>query len=606
MPQASRQVSSHRSFQKVHQLVGHDLNIMEDVDRCQHTCTYEPVRQSGDYPFLDDYWASSRTGSDSDGAHLHSEDGDLPLIEETDEAASSRGSSWVPSTPVAAPEPLNIWCKGSTESEDSVRSYSSSLHSSVRNFSLHTSSPKRWDPAYGQFTDHKAAGAYHRIASELAGTLPQQHTQQLQTIMDKGDCESAVATMDSPPAKSNKKSWTTGRIRLSGAAAFARLWDTSTSPETKTGPVAPVQRNTLKKPAPVRSKATALSPDVVPTAATLRAIPSSEQWPIVEQLAIKESPSKAKLHESSSKKTRKGRSCVGEPPSNQAHERNFPLQEPRLQERQPTIPFIQEPTSAKTLNEVAPKAMTQRKFLVQPHPISRPLQDFSIMLRESPMERPLQGKPEPSLREDSSKSALEWKHSLPGSASKTTLERKPSVGRGSDKKAVVAAAAAARDPSLTIDTKAAIAASTSRKSLELKKSPARQHLRPRSLSASSSRAPTPFPKKEETISCGILCSAFDSDTEEDEEDEDVEEDEDDDTGSFRWFSHSVQDDDEDEWPRVRWARRMEPPEKEARHISKTSGQMKELITNAREKALMSPAEKRREELRRSIKVLRPL
>lgn len=514
---SSLQIGHRRSSQKVHQLFGHDLDVMEDARQRQSPDELQP---SSSFSFLDDYYATSSTGSDSDGPLRRSEDALLPLIEEDDETASSRESSWVPSTPTAMPEPLNIWRKVSSESEDSVRSDVSSVRSSVRNFSLHTSSPKRWDPAYGQFTDRKASGAYHQFATELASSVPRQHTEKLQMIMGLETSREGMSwldepTVDSPPQKnSDKKSWMAGRLRLSGAAALARLWETNTtSPEAKTRPAAPARRNTLKKPVRVPAKTQEKAPEKAPAAKTLRVVPSidSAVWPMVEQSGIKESPSKMATS-----------------------------QEPRRKKKHARVKTLEEPLS-------------------------------NMTLQESPMEKTRGRNP-----------------FLPASPTKMNLVTTASPEPVQKARAVTAP--------LTIDTSVAESAPPAKKSPVLKKPPPRQHFRSVSMPVAP-RPPRSPPvtcaPKEELKPEGMPCSAFDSDTDDDE----------DDRGAPRWFSRRIVEENEPEWPRVQWTRRTSSAEREPTLLAKTGGQMKGMITSARDRALMSPAERRRSELRKSIKVL---
>ncbi|KJZ73659.1 hypothetical protein HIM_06992 [Hirsutella minnesotensis 3608] len=87
----------------------------------------------------------------------------VPHLETDDEyAPSSRGSSWGP----ISPKTIQIGFSKPVVRSDSDVSLSAPL-SEVRK-ALGEEWVKRWDSSYGQFSDSMAAGAYHRIATELA------------------------------------------------------------------------------------------------------------------------------------------------------------------------------------------------------------------------------------------------------------------------------------------------------------------------------------------------------------------------------------------------------------------------------------------------------
>lgn len=140
---ACRTRSRRQSSYKILQLTGYDVDVADDG------------------PADSDCSSVYSLGGD-DGGHrpvprLEADGGDAP---------SSRGSSWGPLSPRSAPSgspPLGgsrrpvIRCGSDT-----------SLGSSEAHRWPGGEWTRRWDPAYGQFSDSKAAGEYHRIASEIA------------------------------------------------------------------------------------------------------------------------------------------------------------------------------------------------------------------------------------------------------------------------------------------------------------------------------------------------------------------------------------------------------------------------------------------------------
>ncbi|KAK5990466.1 hypothetical protein PT974_08734 [Cladobotryum mycophilum] len=168
---ASTISSNRRSSKKVLQLIGHDVDVMngsspwygDNEPRLKKKASRSSNRS------LD------MTFSDSCNSHSIPEDSALPPLEADLDGMSSRNSSWSPSSPLSvAMGPLN-------GHQPAIRtSYGSSRHSdceSPRCCSLQEESPLgRWDPSYGQFSDTRAAGEYHKFAVELAASIERQST----------------------------------------------------------------------------------------------------------------------------------------------------------------------------------------------------------------------------------------------------------------------------------------------------------------------------------------------------------------------------------------------------------------------------------------------
>lgn len=268
----SRGASGRRSSQKINRLIGHDLDLVDPYDRASFSSAagYSEGSSSSN--------SGSGSGSDSDddyddqGYFINMEDGLLPLLLEVDEdGLSSREQSWIPRThgTAAKPMPLNIRRRGTADTVGSV-SVSNGEHSPTSptyptysqgtNFNLSSELP-RWNPAYGQFTDKRAASDYHRFAAQLATPYEREKSPEAvppspghQTIIDLGSAE-----------QYGKK--TKHAAKLSRTAAIIRLWDNARpkdaraemppppppplfEPARSTSPVLSFRGNTLKKHRP--------------------------------------------------------------------------------------------------------------------------------------------------------------------------------------------------------------------------------------------------------------------------------------------------------------------------------------------------------------------
>lgn len=139
-------------------------------------------------------------------------EGLMPVLE-VDEGSSSGRSSWASGPPYLSsfPAPLNIMHHGRNLSNDS----------GIGGFSSEEglgSERKRWDPAYGQFTDMMAAGEYHRFASELASALPS---------------TSPTTSTRSETFLDEKRS---SKLRFSGSAALVRFYDSPATTKRSSTP----------------------------------------------------------------------------------------------------------------------------------------------------------------------------------------------------------------------------------------------------------------------------------------------------------------------------------------------------------------------------------
>lgn len=183
----SRSNSDRRSSRKIQQLTGHDVGFVDDISI-----------ESGSI-----YTLHSACSSDSDLlASSLPDEGLLPLLEEDEEGTSTRESSWGPTPPSPVmPAPLNI--QRNTKISTPPRSFGFE-----DSFALESTVLRPWEPGYGQFTDRKASGQYHRIAVELASPRI-------------GD--SVASTKPSQLAQKRDDDPT--KYRFSGTAAFSKLCD---------------------------------------------------------------------------------------------------------------------------------------------------------------------------------------------------------------------------------------------------------------------------------------------------------------------------------------------------------------------------------------------
>ncbi|RDA90142.1 hypothetical protein CP533_0765 [Ophiocordyceps camponoti-saundersi (nom. inval.)] len=113
-----------RSSYKIQQLTGYDVFVTDD-------CSVASSDRSSEY---------SQKWEEEDWFSL------LPLLEAV-------GAEWTPASS-SSPSPVGVKRLALRQGGDGGGGDVSSV--------------SRWDPAYGQFTDSKAAGEYHRIATELA------------------------------------------------------------------------------------------------------------------------------------------------------------------------------------------------------------------------------------------------------------------------------------------------------------------------------------------------------------------------------------------------------------------------------------------------------
>lgn len=183
----SRSSSERRSSRKIQQLTGHDVGLVDDISI-----------ESGSI-----YTLHSACSSDSDLlASSPPDEGLLPLLEEDEEGTSTRESSWGPAPPSPAmPAPLNIHRQTKMSTPPRTFTFEDS-------FALESTLLRPWEPGYGQFSDRKTSGQYHRIAVELASPSR------------RGSMAST-----SPSQLAQKRDDGSTRYRFSGTAAFSKLCD---------------------------------------------------------------------------------------------------------------------------------------------------------------------------------------------------------------------------------------------------------------------------------------------------------------------------------------------------------------------------------------------
>lgn len=154
---------SRRSSQKVHQLTGMDVDVMDD----------QSLRSVSEYS--DTSSAESGVRLDDLGVTYDIPDYYLvPVLETDGDDSSSRGSSWGPLSPESAtvPSPLNVH---RPSIRDGSEKNLGSMSGSFTNMHLDDDTVRPWDPAFGQFSDHRAAGEYHQFTADLAS----RHSRQL-------------------------------------------------------------------------------------------------------------------------------------------------------------------------------------------------------------------------------------------------------------------------------------------------------------------------------------------------------------------------------------------------------------------------------------------
>ncbi|TWU77200.1 hypothetical protein ED733_008625 [Metarhizium rileyi] len=147
--------SRRSSQQKIYQLTGMDVDVMDDQS----------------FPSGGADSDSSSTGSgvklDEPATYEVPEYYLVPVLEADVDGSSSRGSSWGPMSPELAvmPPPLNLYKQ---PMRDDNEKQPGGLNASFTQMHLEDGIIRPWDPAYGQFSDHRAAGEYHQFTAQLA------------------------------------------------------------------------------------------------------------------------------------------------------------------------------------------------------------------------------------------------------------------------------------------------------------------------------------------------------------------------------------------------------------------------------------------------------
>ncbi|KAG5986735.1 hypothetical protein E4U54_005279 [Claviceps lovelessii] len=192
--------SSRRSSQKVHQLIGLQVDVMDNQ--------VAPVAN------VSPDSSSIRSGPKTTDDHGVPDYCLVPVLEADDDKHSSRGSSWGPMSPEtdAIPAPLNIHKPFSDESYKSTDGLSESfLHMDLDDDIL-----LPWELAHGQFVDVGAAGEYHRFTADLAS----RHSRHSRELSSDGV---------SPPTASSKKKRSSLGLAFSPATLFSRRRERSDS-----------------------------------------------------------------------------------------------------------------------------------------------------------------------------------------------------------------------------------------------------------------------------------------------------------------------------------------------------------------------------------------
>lgn len=197
--------SSRTSSQKVHQLTGLQVDVMDNQLMSPASVSSDSSSTRSDTR-MDDYGAPDY--------HL------VPVLEADDDESSSRGSSWGPMSPEtdARPAPLNIIQRPIADGNDKRMD---GLGESFPQMSLDDDvvRPCWGRPAHGQFSDIAAAGEYHRFTANLAT----RHSRQLSA----GDDDAAA-----PSATSSRKKRSSLSLALSAATRFSRRRERPDSMDT--------------------------------------------------------------------------------------------------------------------------------------------------------------------------------------------------------------------------------------------------------------------------------------------------------------------------------------------------------------------------------------
>lgn len=132
----------------------------------------------------------------------------VPVLETDVDGSSSRESSWGPMSPDLAvvPQPLNIHRQ---LIRDGSEKQFGTMSGSFTQMHLEDGVARPWDPAFGQFGEHGAAGEYHQFTAQLAS----RHSRQLS--------DSALQ-----PASPPKKKRSSLSLAFSAATRFRRRENT--------------------------------------------------------------------------------------------------------------------------------------------------------------------------------------------------------------------------------------------------------------------------------------------------------------------------------------------------------------------------------------------
>ncbi|KAG6003413.1 hypothetical protein E4U21_002046 [Claviceps maximensis] len=185
--------SSRRSSQKVHQLIGLQLDVMDNQMVHMANAISDLPSATSNPKTTDDYGIPDYCL--------------VPVLEADDDKTPSRGSSWGPMSPEtdAIPAPLHIH---KSLSDGNCKKLDG-LSESFLEMDMDDDTVLPWESAHGQFSDIGAAGEYHRFTADLAT----RHSRQSRQL-------SADSVF--PPTASSKKKRSSLGLNFSATALFSR------------------------------------------------------------------------------------------------------------------------------------------------------------------------------------------------------------------------------------------------------------------------------------------------------------------------------------------------------------------------------------------------
>ncbi|RDA87308.1 hypothetical protein CP532_2628 [Ophiocordyceps camponoti-leonardi (nom. inval.)] len=149
-----------RSSYKIQQLTGYDVFVTDD-------CSVASSDRSSEY---------SQTWDEEEEEEEEREENWFSLFPLLEAVGAETSAGWTPDLS-SSPLPLGVKKFAARQGSDG---------------GVDSSPVSRWDPAYGQFSDSKAAGEYHRIATELAAVQQEPRREQM-AMMEKSAERSRLA-----------------------------------------------------------------------------------------------------------------------------------------------------------------------------------------------------------------------------------------------------------------------------------------------------------------------------------------------------------------------------------------------------------------------------